>query len=51
MVEEQLGCHHKPVTIVDELWHLVETAWAIVDVFTMQSLLDSMPRRTTAAIV
>ena len=36
------------VTIDDELWHLVETAWAAVPVLSMQSLYYSISRRITA---
>ncbi|GFW73988.1 hypothetical protein TNCV_545121 [Trichonephila clavipes] len=33
-----------PVTMVDELWHRVEAAWASVPVHAIQSMFDSIPR-------
>ncbi|GFV54335.1 hypothetical protein TNCV_4366101 [Trichonephila clavipes] len=33
--------------MVDDLWHLVEAAWASVPVYAIQSLFDSKPRLIT----
>ncbi|GFX40166.1 uncharacterized protein TNCV_4318011 [Trichonephila clavipes] len=50
MVAERLSRHHTLVTMIDELWHRVKTAWASVPEHTIQSLFDSMPRRISAVI-
>ena len=39
------------VVTADELWNLVEAAWADEPLHTTHSLFDSMPRCTAAAIV
>ncbi|GFU87885.1 transposable element Tcb1 transposase [Trichonephila clavipes] len=38
MVAERLARHHTPVTVVDELRHRAEAAWASVAVHAIQSL-------------
>ncbi|GFX15272.1 hypothetical protein TNCV_3302032 [Trichonephila clavipes] len=50
MVAEQLSHHHTPVTMVDELGHHVEAAWASVPVHAIQSLFETMPRRISVVI-
>ncbi|GFT21569.1 hypothetical protein TNCV_2307871 [Trichonephila clavipes] len=50
MVAERLAGHHTPVTTVEEMWHRVEAAWSSVPVHVIQSLLDSIPRCTSAVI-
>ncbi|GFW89941.1 odorant receptor [Trichonephila clavipes] len=51
MVAEIRARYHTPVTLVDELWHRVEAAWASISVHAIQSLFDSMPRRISAVII
>ncbi|GFX45805.1 uncharacterized protein TNCV_934441 [Trichonephila clavipes] len=50
MIAEQLARQHTPITMVDELWHHVEAAWASITVHAIQSPFDSMPRRISAVI-
>ena len=47
MIVERLVFHHY---YDDELWHLVEAAWANLAVHVIKSLYDSMLRRITAVI-
>ncbi|GFW13930.1 hypothetical protein TNCV_4700651 [Trichonephila clavipes] len=42
--------HNMPVTMVDVLWHHVQSAWASVHVNDIQSLFDAMPRCVSAVI-
>ena len=50
VVAKRLARQQKPLTIVHEIWHLVEAAWAAVLVKTMQSVFKSMPRLLTDII-
>ncbi|GFV52731.1 hypothetical protein TNCV_2874021 [Trichonephila clavipes] len=47
----RLACHHTPITTVDELWHLVEAAWASVPVHAIQSLFYSISKLISAVIM
>ena len=42
MFAKLLSHHHTPMTTVNELWQLVEAAWANVSVHAIKSLYDLM---------
>ena len=49
-VLEWLTCHHTPITIMDDVWHLSESASVAVPVHAIYSLNDEVLRRITAVI-
>ena len=48
IVAERLARHHKRVTTVYELWHLVETASKVLPLRAIQSMNNSIPKRIIA---
>ena len=50
IVAKQLAPHHTPITIVNELKHLIEATWATVLKHAIQSLYNSMPRCITIVV-